>query len=104
MIKDLEEALLLFKEKDQKEEKTQEAIIKSALETFRKILRHRDPTKHNEYLYIVLRDHFQLNLYDPVLASLMIPPELSENEREFKELLSLAQSSHCDEDVSIEKL
>uniref|UniRef100_A0A1X7VIM8 Uncharacterized protein n=1 Tax=Amphimedon queenslandica TaxID=400682 RepID=A0A1X7VIM8_AMPQE len=94
---DLEEVLSLMKETAN--DNIEEAInIKSAQEMIRRILILKDPKKSNSCLFTVLRDHFQVILYDPVIASLQVPVELNTNEQEFNELLTLALTN-CDENI-----
>lgn len=91
------ETLLLFK-CDEKG-KVFDVDVKVAVNTFCKLLRLNDPDKPNLTICAVLKNLFHVNMYDPVLASLELPSELSRNECEFSELLTLSQKDG-DEDVS----
>lgn len=92
----MENALSLFTE-DQKFEIN--VNVKSALNIITDLLKFQDPSNSTATLFTVLKSQFQVNMYDPVIASLEIPHELCRKDREFSELLTFAQST-CDENVS----
>ena len=92
--KALEDALSLFTD-DQKFETN----VKSALNIISDLLKFQDPSNLSATLFTVLKSQFQVNMYDPVIASLEIPHELCRKDREFSELLTYAQTT-CDENVS----